>query len=354
MRQATLSWAPRDAAPRSKPTCSGLWRARRPCGNGEESWPALRRSLPAPPPASAERSSPTDVDMKIVRLGAGRDVSLVFADEPGRRVHRRSSESTTDRGTSTEKLSPRGAWRSVRDPRVAQETLELLMTAHGRWVCRAQFHAQSARGLLRIPPGRSRVHHRRFPASAEHRRVRQRPRRWDGCRPFSSGPLRRLNQGPSVDAPGGIGRADLEPELTQRLRQRSLSGCLLDEQVGDPGRRLEDGAGLAKDEVIDLVSGDRSHRGAKEHAAIRRLVRRMADMLPFTASIGATQLPPAEVAYREYVPASPRQAAPSQARSRPVKPSQAKPSRAVESSTAGRRRQAASCSSITFSTSNLP
>ena len=105
----------------------------------------------------------------------------------------------------------------------------------------------------------------------------------------------------------------------------ATSGCLLDEQVGDLGRRLEDGAGLAKDEVIDLVSGDRSLRGAEEHAAIRRLVRRIADMLPFTTSIGATQLPPADVAYREYVPALPRQAAPSHAKSRHVTPSQAAP-----------------------------
>ena len=60
---------------------------------------------------------------------------------------------------------------------------------------------------------------------------------------------------------------------------------------------------------------------------------------------------PSRMAYRGNVPASPRQAAfkPCQ-----VPPRHATPSRAVTSSTAGRRRQAASCSSTTLSTSNLP
>ena len=48
---------------------------------------------------------------------------------------------------------------------------------------------------------------------------------------------------------------------------------------------------FAKDEVSDIVSGGRAYRREEEHAAIRRLLRRMVDVLPFTACIGAAELP---------------------------------------------------------------
>ena len=78
---------------------------------------------------------------------------------------------------------------------------------------------------------------------------------------MSSGPFRNGIRGPSADDVGGFGVADPESEFAQRLGERSaVLDCLLNEQVGVLRRvrvPLQDRAGLAEEEVLDLMPDER-------------------------------------------------------------------------------------------------
>ena len=137
------------------------------------------------------------------------------------------------------------------------------------------------------------------------------------------------------------------------FRQRSLPGVFSTNRsaTGVASVRLEDGCrSLPRTRYRTSCLVGVPIAAKRKHAAIRRLLRRMVDVLPFTACIGAGNSHRLAATCCENVPclAPPSRAKACQAPARHATP------RRDTLRLPDARPQAASGSSITFSTSNLP